>query len=123
MRLALAAALLLLAGCSPAPTPEPPSSTAQPSPVASTIASAVPSCAAQTLQGMNEGERVGQLFLLGLANDQLGPAEQNAIVVDHVGSIWFTATSQAGASAIRSISDAARLSSSRARWVGLDLTV
>ena len=50
---------------------------------------------------MNEGQRVGQLFLLGLANDQLGVAEQNAIVIDHVGAVWFTATSQAGAATIR----------------------
>ena len=104
-RLALVALLILLAGCSPAPTPAPPSPTSQPSPAVSSTASAVPSCAAQTLQAMNEGQRVGQLFLLGLANDQLGLAEQNAIVIDHVGSVWFTATSQAGAATIRSIAD------------------
>lgn len=57
---------------------------------------------------MNEGERVGQLFLLGLANDQLGVAEQNAIVIDHIGSVWFTATSQAGAVAIRAIAGSAQ---------------
>lgn len=57
---------------------------------------------------MNEGERVGQLFLLGLANDQLGVAEQNAILIDHIGAVWFTATSQAGAATIRSIADSAQ---------------
>jgi beta-N-acetylhexosaminidase len=51
-------------------------------------------------------QRIGQLFLLGLANDQLGAAEQNAIRTYHFGSVWFVEQSGAGAPAIRAIADA-----------------
>ncbi|MGH2513937.1 MAG: glycoside hydrolase family 3 N-terminal domain-containing protein [Candidatus Limnocylindrales bacterium] len=73
-----------------------------PSPSASLVAS----CATATLDGLNEGQRVGQLFLLGLANDRLGPAEQAAIETDHFGSVWFTTKTQAGVAAIRTVADA-----------------
>ena len=63
-------------------------------------------CASRALDGLNEGQRVGQLFLLGLANDQLGPDEQAAIETDHFGSVWFTAKSQAGVAGIRAVADA-----------------
>jgi beta-N-acetylhexosaminidase len=82
----------------PGGTPVP--STATPS------ASLAPTCAMHTLDQLNEGQRVGQLFLLGLANDKLGPAEVAAIETDHFGSVWFTATSHAGTSAIRSVANA-----------------
>jgi beta-N-acetylhexosaminidase len=55
---------------------------------------------------MTAEQRIGQLFLLGLANDQLGSAEQSAIRTYHFGSVWFTEQSAAGAPAIRAISDA-----------------
>jgi beta-N-acetylhexosaminidase len=55
---------------------------------------------------MTEEQRVGQLFLLGLANDQLGTAEVNAIRTYHFGSVWFVEQSAAGATAIRAIADA-----------------
>src|SRR5204863_5315465 len=48
----------------------------------------------------------GQLFLLGLANDQLGSAEQSAIRTYHFGSVWFVEQSSAGAPAIRAVADA-----------------
>jgi beta-N-acetylhexosaminidase len=55
---------------------------------------------------MTAEQRIGQLFLLGLANDQLGAAEQSAIRTYHFGSVWFTEQSAAGAPAIRAVSDA-----------------
>ena len=55
---------------------------------------------------MTEEQRVGQLFLLGLANDQLGAAETNAIRTYHFGSVWFVEQSAAGAPAIRAVADA-----------------
>ena len=63
-------------------------------------------CASRTLDGLNEGQRVGQLFLLGLANDQLRPDEQAAIETDHFGSVWFTAKSDLGVAGIRAITAA-----------------
>jgi len=60
----------------------------------------------RVLTTMTEEQRVGQLFLLGLANDQLGPAEQSAIRTYHLGSVWFVEQSTAGAPAIRAVADA-----------------
>jgi len=51
-------------------------------------------------------QRVGQLFALGLAGNQLGPAELEAIESHHVGSVWFTETTTGGVSAVRAVSDA-----------------
>jgi beta-N-acetylhexosaminidase len=55
---------------------------------------------------MTTEQRIGQLFFLGLANDQLGAAEQNAIRTYHFGSVWFVEQSAAGAPAIRAVADA-----------------
>src|SRR5438477_3759656 len=72
--------------------------TASPSPTAE--------CAVRVLSGMSEEQRIGQLFLLGLANDQLGSAEQTAIRTHRFGSVWFVEQSTAGADAIRAVADA-----------------
>jgi beta-N-acetylhexosaminidase len=55
---------------------------------------------------MTVDQRIGQLFLLGLANDQLGAAETNAIRTQHFGSVWFVEQSTAGVAPIRSVADA-----------------
>jgi beta-N-acetylhexosaminidase len=55
---------------------------------------------------MTEDQRIGQLFLLGLANDQLGPAEISAIRTHHFGSVWFVEQSTAGTTAIRGVANA-----------------
>ena len=62
----------------------------------------------RVLATMTEEQRIGQLFLLGLANDQLGAAEQNAIRTYHFGSVWFVEQSTAGAPTIRAVADAAQ---------------
>lgn len=106
---ALVAALLVAACASPptvVPTASPGGASVPPSPSPSPSSPVADACAVQVLNGMNEGERVGQLFLLGLANDELGTAERDAILTDHVGSVWFTAKSEAGTAALRSVADA-----------------
>jgi beta-N-acetylhexosaminidase len=55
---------------------------------------------------MTVDQRIGQLFLLGLASDQLGAAETNAIRTQHFGSVWFVEQSGTGIAAIRSVADA-----------------
>jgi beta-N-acetylhexosaminidase len=55
---------------------------------------------------MTTAQRIGQLFLLGLADDRLGPAELRAIRDQHVGSVWFTTQTSIGVAAIRTIADA-----------------
>ena len=105
---------IVLSACTTAARPSPtptaseiptatPTATASPSPTPSPTPTA--ECAVRVLATMSEPQRIGQLFLLGLANDQLGSAEQNAIRTYHFGSVWFTEQSTAGAPALRAISD------------------
>jgi beta-N-acetylhexosaminidase len=54
---------------------------------------------------LTERQRVGQLFMLGLGNDQLGPKETAAIRTDDFGSVWFTEKSSLGTQHIRLITD------------------
>ena len=79
----------------PSPTPSP---TASPTPPAS--------CAARTLATLTEAQRIGQLFVLGLAKDQLDDAERDAVARYHVGSMTFTTQTGVGVRAIRAITDA-----------------
>jgi len=102
--LLLTTLMALSAACGPSQAAKPsPAITA--SPTASTTPSLAP-CAEQMFATMTEAQRVGQLFLLGLTNDQLGPAERQAIQADHIGSVWFVDRTQAGVAGIRTVSDA-----------------
>ena len=113
----LIALALILSACTttarPSPTPtaaESPSNAPSASPTASPTPTptATAECAVRVLATMTEEQRIGQLFLLGLANDQLGAAEQNAIRTYHFGSVWFVEQSTAGAPTIRAVADAAQ---------------
>ncbi len=55
---------------------------------------------------MTEQQRVGQLFVLGLAADRLGPDETAAVTEHHLGSVWFTETTSAGVAGVRAVADA-----------------
>lgn len=55
---------------------------------------------------MTVDQRIGQLFLMGLADDRLGAAELDAIRSQHVGSVWFTASTPIGVAGVRRIADA-----------------
>jgi beta-N-acetylhexosaminidase len=110
-KIGLLAVALLLSACTtparPNPTPSPtvsPSATAKASPTPSPNPTA--ECAVRVLATMSLEQRIGQLFLLGLANDQLGEAETTAIRTHHFGSVWFVEQSAAGAPAIRAVADA-----------------
>lgn len=104
----------MAAGCSseqsPSPTPSastpatpsPTASLAAPTPTASTVAS----CASQTLAGMSEAQRIGQLFNVGLANDRLDTASRQAIVANHFGSVWYRARTTIGVAGVRKFADA-----------------
>jgi len=121
---ALIASLAFVAGCAtPVNTPLP-SATARPtateaatssatalppassSPIATVAPTSELTCAQQTLAGMSEAERVGQLFLLGLPNDTLDAATKAGIAADHFGSVWFTATTSIGVTGVRAVADA-----------------
>src|SRR5205085_10605903 len=82
------------------------SATASPTPSPTPSPTATVDCATRVLGTLTEEQRIGQLFLLGLANDQLGSAERTAIGTYHFGSVWFVEQSAAGAPAIRAVADA-----------------
>jgi beta-N-acetylhexosaminidase len=98
-----------LATVSPSPAgalPTPTSRTSTPTPVPTSSPSAQASCAQHVVTGMTLAQRVGQVFSLGLANNQLGSAELGAIQDQHVGSVWFTATTSVGVAGIKAVTDA-----------------
>jgi beta-N-acetylhexosaminidase len=68
---------------------------------------------------MTEDQRIGQLFLLGLANDQLGAAEVQEIQSDHVGSVWFVDRTTAGAAPIRAVANAVQAQASSLATAGV----
>jgi beta-N-acetylhexosaminidase len=127
--------LTLVAGCAtPVVTPQPSQSTATtltplPSESATTlpIATETPSpeltCAQETLAGMSEAERVGQLFLLGLPNDKLDAATKAGIGADHFGSLWFTATSSIGVTGVRAVADAVQAQATSSNTAGVHFFV
>jgi beta-N-acetylhexosaminidase len=94
-RFATLALALVLASC--AASPAAPTSTASPT--------ATLDCAARVLAGMTQDQRIGQLFLLGLANDELGTAEAQAIRANHFGSVWFVDKTTTGVAPIRQVAD------------------
>jgi beta-N-acetylhexosaminidase len=71
-------------------------------------------CVGRVFGSMTEPQRVGQLFALGLADDRLGPAESAAIRDDHVGSVWFTQTTEAGATEVGDVAAAVQALATRA---------
>jgi beta-N-acetylhexosaminidase len=103
------------------PTPSPtPSPTASPTESPTATASPPLACADRVLAATTTDQRIGQLFHLGLAGDRLGPTEINLIQNDHIGSVWFVATSTAGVAGIHAVSSAvqAQVSSASTANVG-----
>ena len=72
---------------------------------------------------MTVAQRIGQLFLLGLADDRLGPSEVGAIRDQHVGSVWFTQKSSIGVDGIRAVADAIQAEASPASTAGVGFFV
>ncbi len=87
---------------------------APPSPTPSLAA-----CAQTVLAGLSEPQRVGQLFLLGLAADRLDPATVAAIGAQHIGSVWFTAQTTAGVAGVRTVADAVQAAATPAATGGV----
>ena len=72
---------------------------------------------------MTEAQRIGQLFSLGLANNQLRAAELNAIRNQHVGSVWFTATTTVGSAAILAVTNAIQAQATLSATAGVRLFI
>jgi len=64
------------------------------------------SCAGIVFNRLSLQQRVGQLFILGLKNDRLSSAELDAIRSRHIGSVWFTKTTNSGALSVRAVTAA-----------------
>lgn len=93
---AVALAVLVLAGCAPAPSPVPTASpTAKPTPT--------PTPTVDPLKGMTLEQRVGQLFMVGTPADAVNPDAISAVVDRHVGGIFLFGRSQAGTEATAGI--------------------
>jgi len=92
---------------SPAPSPTPTPVRATPGPVPATP-SATPelSCVDRTLATMSEAQRIGQLFMVGLVDDQLDTTETQAIAQFHFGSVDYTRRTARGVAADRALADA-----------------
>jgi beta-N-acetylhexosaminidase len=94
-------------GGTPATTPTTPSPT-----ISSTATSPSPEptetkdCVQQVFDSLIDEQRVGQLFVLGLADDRLGPAEIAAIQDHHFGSVTFVVTTTEGVASVRATSKA-----------------
>ena len=126
-----AAVFAVLFGCSacttnaapsvlPSADPSPsPSSSPRPTPAPSPS----PSCAERVFGGMSEGQRVGQLFVLGLVTGRLGAPEIAAIRDDHLGSVSFVEKNSAGVAAIRQVADSAQALATRANTAGVGFYV
>ena len=99
-------------GGTTSPSPSHPSHSAArpavagPASPASPVRSAPPSCPAAVFGRMTEAQRVGQLFLVGLATNQLDPATAAAIRSDHFGSVLFGTTGYAGVAGTRAVTNA-----------------
>lgn len=80
-------------------------------------------CPDRVLAGMTEAQRIGQLFSLGLANNKLGTAELGAIRNQHVGSVWFTATTTIGVAGIRAVTIAVQAQATVAATAGVRMFI
>jgi beta-N-acetylhexosaminidase len=88
-------------------TPATPASRAAPEPGSGTSATskAPPSCPAQVLSRMTEAQRVGQLFLVGIAGEPLAGIAQ-VVGTYHFGSLLFGGNNTASAAQVRRMSRA-----------------
>jgi len=58
------------------------------------------------LADMTEEQRVGQLFVLGIAGDKLRAAETSAIETDHIGSVYLVNSRTGGVQSVRTLTTA-----------------
>jgi beta-N-acetylhexosaminidase len=76
-------------------------------------------CVAATLAAMTEPQRIGQLFMIGLAKDRLGAAERSAIAAYHFGSVSFTKKTSIGVAGVRTITDAVQAQATKTATDGV----
>src|SRR5436190_13989249 len=117
LRPAVVTIALCLVGCGSAGSPPIESPTPSGSSSPSRSASPMPSpvdCAQQVFDSMSEAQRVGQLFIFGLRDNELGPAEIAGIKAHHFGSVSFIQTTHEGVAGVRDVADATQALASKA---------
>ena len=72
---------------------------------------------------MTEAQRIGQLFMIGLVDDQLDAAERTAIAQFHFGSVAYTRRTARGAVADRVVADAVQAQATLAATRGVRFLV
>ena len=60
-------------------------------------------CAETTLAAMSEAQRVGQLFMFGIAGDRPSRSEEAALTAYHLGSVWLVHNRSGGVAAVKSL--------------------
>jgi beta-N-acetylhexosaminidase len=90
-----------------------------PTPTSTPPTSIPASCAATVFARLTLAQQVGQLFALGLADNQLGTGEADAIRDAHVGTVWFTQTTTAGARAVSAVANAVQAQATPAATGGV----
>jgi beta-N-acetylhexosaminidase len=90
------------AGTAPAAGASSAAPSQSPSPAPVSRPPATRSCVARVFAGMSEAQRVGQLFLVGLAQDYVGPVTTAALEKYHFGSLLFAENTSEGAAAAAS---------------------
>jgi beta-N-acetylhexosaminidase len=105
----------------PTPSPATPSHSAKPSATArpTRAATPAPTCALQTLASMTEAQRIGQLFMVGLADDRLSATLRDAIATYHFGSVLFTKKTTAGVTVLRAVSNAVQATATESATHGV----
>ena len=96
---ALVALVAAACSCEAGPAAQAPGATPSPAGIATPA-----DCAQRTLAGLTQRQRIGQLFFLGLAGNQLGLAERSAIETYAAGSVWFTDFSTAPSASVAAVS-------------------
>jgi beta-N-acetylhexosaminidase len=71
------------------------------------------SCVQRVFGHMSEAQRVGQLFIVGMENDQFGQAEAAATLSEHFGSWTFIVTTTMGSSGVAAVTAAARVAATK----------
>ncbi len=103
----------------PSPTATGPKAPATHVPTPTSSGTQTSSCVTHTLAGLSEAQRIGQLFMIGLAKDTLGTAERSAIATYHFGSVSFTTKTAIGVARVRAITDAVQAQATSAATGGV----
>jgi beta-N-acetylhexosaminidase len=68
---------------------------------------------------MTEAQRIGQLFMVGLADDRLSATLRDAIATYHFGSVLFTKKTTAGVTVLRAVSNAVQATATESATHGV----